>query len=99
MIFASGTMKVKADAVDAAKEAMQTLMAAAASQPGYQAYVFSQSLQDPSLFHYFEKWDSMEEMMANMSTEHGATFMKSMGPIMEKAEALKYEGASQSNLM
>ena len=99
MIIASGIMKVNPEKVDEARDAMKTLMSAVKKQPGYEAYVFAQSLEDPSLFHYFEKWDSAENMNANMASDHGAAFMSVMGGIVEKAEAKKYEGATEADFM
>lgn len=58
MIIVAGTFKFKADKLDEVKANLIKTQTISTSEEGCRIYRFSQSLEDETLFHLYEEWDS-----------------------------------------
>ncbi|MEZ0053715.1 quinol monooxygenase YgiN [Mycobacterium sp. MAA66] len=79
-------VKVAPETAERAAEAMRKLVAPTLAEPGCLTYEFYRDLDEPSLFHCFEHWESREAMDLHGSTPHVATFLSELGPLIEKWE-------------
>ena len=77
-------VKVAADASERAAVAMRDLVGPTLAEPGCITYEFYRDLDDPTLFHCFEHWDSREALDVHGTTPHVATFLAELGPLIEK---------------
>ncbi len=71
------TIKVKADKVEEARSFLRELSEEVRkNEPGTQAYVFHQSVDDPTVFVAYEKYANAEAVKAHRANlaNHGARF-------------------------
>ncbi|OKH84231.1 antibiotic biosynthesis monooxygenase [Mycobacterium sp. ST-F2] len=79
-------VKVSPDAAEQAAAAMRELVTPTLAEPGCITYEFYRDLDEPSLFHCFEHWDSKEALDLHGTTPHVAKFLTELGPLIEKWE-------------
>jgi quinol monooxygenase YgiN len=100
MIVIAGTAKCQVDKRDAAVAAARAMTAASLAESGCLAYGFSSDLDDPSVFHVFEKWESAEALDAHFATPHMADFMTALGAVLDGSPDLRrFEVTSEAPLL
>jgi quinol monooxygenase YgiN len=82
MKIIGGTLNVQAAAIDKVKEAAIVMQQATRAEAGCQTYVFTQDLEDPTVFRFFEVWSDDADLPAHNSSAHmkafGATLATSL---------------------
>jgi quinol monooxygenase YgiN len=92
MLIIAGTFRIPTDTRDAILKAACEMQAETQKEPGCHAYRFTKDLEDSSLMHLFERWESEEHLRAHFATPHMALFQKALGGLRpEIVEIQKYE--------
>jgi quinol monooxygenase YgiN len=78
MKIIGGTLNVQAVAIDKVKEAAITMQQTTRTEAGCLTYVFTQDLEDPTVFRFFEIWDDDADLAAHNSSAH----MKAFGRVL-----------------
>ena len=89
MIVVSGTIPVKAETREEARQLAIEIATATQAEAGCLFYNFYADLADPNLFRVFEEWESEEALGKHFQTDHMAKFIKEIprlvsGPIDAK---------------
>jgi quinol monooxygenase YgiN len=79
MIVIAGHLKVKAESIDEVKAGALALVAATLKEDGCISYGFTQGIEDPTMFHFFEEWESDEALGGHFKQPHMAAFNKVVG--------------------
>jgi quinol monooxygenase YgiN len=74
MILISGTVRLPAENIAAAKPAMRAVIEATRAEAGCIEYAYSEDVLDPGLIHINERWESRAHLDAHMKTAHFATW-------------------------
>jgi quinol monooxygenase YgiN len=74
MIVIAGSLKIKSESVADMQAAAQTLVLATRAEAGCISYVFSQDVEDPTVFRFFEEWESDEALGSHFTQPHMAAF-------------------------
>ncbi len=70
MILITGTVRVAEGAIDRARPAMATMVAASRAEDGCLAYAYAQDVLDPGLIHVVERWRDRAALDAHFRTAH-----------------------------
>lgn len=70
MIIVAGTVRLAPGAFDKARPHMDRMVAATRAEDGCRAYSYAIDVQDPTLVHVFEVWDSQAQLDAHFQTDH-----------------------------
>ncbi len=89
MIVISGTIPIKAESREEARQLALEMAKATQAEAGCLFYNFYADLADPNLFRIFEEWESEEALAKHFQTDHMAKFIKEIprlvaGPIDAK---------------
>jgi quinol monooxygenase YgiN len=74
MLIIAGTITIDPARREQAIAAASELTGATRREPGCLAYTFSSDLQDASVMHLFERWESQAALDAHFQTEHMRRF-------------------------
>ncbi len=92
MIVIAGHIQIDIAQRDNATAAALKVMEATRQEEGCISYTFSADLDDESVFHIFEEWESQEALGAHFATPHMAEFQKKMGGFgVKDAKIRRYE--------
>ncbi len=95
MIIIAGTLAVDPEKADAAAEVLEKEMDASQTDAGVQKYIVSRDFKDPSVFHFFEIYDSMDALVAHVGADHSQEFMAAIPSLNPRDISLiKYEVSS-----
>lgn len=92
MIVVSGTFRLGAGSVEAAKSAATEMAVATRGEAGCITYAFFQSIEEPTTFRVFEEWESDAHLKAHFEVEHMKTFRAALGKLeVLERDVKKYE--------
>jgi len=92
MLIIAGTFRIAKETRDATFAAARAMMADTLKEAGCHAYSFTADLDDPTLMHLFERWESEDHLKAHFSTPHMAKFQAALGQLRPQVlEIQKYE--------
>lgn len=97
MIVVAGTMLIDGGHHDAMVAAAQTVSAATRNEHGCLSYEFFADLADPSRFHVFEEWETLDALHAHLETDHIKAFgaaLRACG--ISKSEVHRYDATNKS---
>jgi quinol monooxygenase YgiN len=96
VLIIAGTIRIDAAQRDATLAAAREMMTATRKEKGCHAYSFTADLDDPTLVHLFERWESDADLKAHFATPHMARFQAAIQklPAPPKLEIAKYEISS-----
>ncbi len=99
MIVIAGTIPIKPDAWEEAKQLAGRLEEATRKEPGCLMYTFHIDRTKPSTFFIFEEWESDAALAQHFKTEHMKEFMQLAPKLLAGAvNAKKYEVTSAAPL-
>lgn len=91
MIVVSGEIELAPESVERAKAAALPLMEATRKEAGCKTYVFTQSLEEPTVFRVFEEWDSDAALAAHFETAHMKAFRETLAGLeLRRRDIRKY---------
>ncbi len=92
MIVINGRLPIRPETRDRAIAAIATLTTATRAETGCAEYTFSADLADPSVFYFFERWESEEALKAHGKAAHMAEFMAVAADLVAgAASATRYD--------
>ena len=74
MILITGTFRIGAGALEAARPAMDAMITASQAEAGCLAYAYAPDLNDETLVHVFERWDNREAFDRHVASDHLAVW-------------------------
>ena len=74
MLVIGGRIQIDAASRDAAIAAATEVMRETRKEKGCISYTYSTDLEDDSVFHIFEEWESQDALDAHFKAPHMATF-------------------------
>ncbi|MEP3050011.1 MAG: putative quinol monooxygenase [Erythrobacter sp.] len=87
-------------AVDGARSAIDTMVAASRAEAGCIDYSFTTDILDPGTMHIVEKWQDEAALVAHFQTPHMAEFQAAIAALdVTVTEAMKYESSDGQPLM
>lgn len=99
MIIVAVEVKVDSGAADKVKEAIAKMETATRAEEGCETYAFSVDISDDTTIRVIERWRSLDDIKAHMTSPHMAEFNKAMGAIRPKGLDIKaYEIAKEVQL-
>ena len=98
MIVTSGYLRVPADQLATIKDELIAAVHAARAQPGNISYSYSIDLEDPSILHANEVWESMEAIGAHTSKPHFARLIETFSKVEVLEQAVKLHQADEGTL-
>jgi quinol monooxygenase YgiN len=81
MILILGTVRLAPARLDAARGAMERMVAASRAEPGCIAYNYAQDVLEPEIVHVIEKWSDREAVSFHFATPHMAEWRGVMGEL------------------
>ena len=81
MIGIIGEIRVRPEAVAAARTAMQAMIEASRAEEGCILYAFAEDVLEPGVIRISEKWESWEALKAHGATDHMATWRAALADI------------------
>ncbi|WP_417513035.1 putative quinol monooxygenase [Minwuia sp.] len=81
MIVVSGTFRLGASSVEAAKAAAIEMARETRKEDGCITYAFFQSIEEPTTFRVFEEWESDVHLKAHFEVAHMKTFRARLGEL------------------
>jgi len=81
MIVVSGTFRLGASSVDAAKAATTEMAVATRSEDGCISYTFFQSIEEPTTFRVFEEWETDAALKVHFDAPHMKVFRQKLGDL------------------
>ena len=95
MLIIAGTFRIDPKTRDATFAAAREMMRETLKEKGCHAYRFTADLDDPTVMHLFERWESDEALRAHFVTPHMARFQAALAKLAPKVlEIQKYEISS-----
>ena len=92
MLIIAGTFRISAESRDASWKAAREMVAETVKEPGCHAYRFTQDIDDPTLMHLFERWESEDHLRSHFGTPHMARFQAALATVKPQlVEIQKYE--------
>jgi quinol monooxygenase YgiN len=92
MLIIAGTFRIAKESRDATLAAARDMMADTLKESGCHAYRFTADLEDPTLMHLFERWESEDALRAHFATPHMARFQAALGSLRPQiVEITKFE--------
>ena len=99
MIVIAGTIPIKAEYREEAKQLARKLEEATRKEAGCLVYTFYADRDDPSTFFIFEEWESDEALQRHFQTDHMKAFLQEAPKILAgQVAAKKYTVSSVSPL-
>jgi len=99
MIVIAGTIPIKPERREEAKQLALQMAAATHTEAGCLTYQFYADLVDPNTFFIFEEWESEEALQRHFQTEHMKTFQQQAPKLLAgKVNAKKYTIESAASL-
>ncbi len=99
MVIVAGTVEIKPELVEEAKQLTNKVSAATQAEEGCITYQFYSDLSNPSTFLVFEVWESEAALAAHFKTEHMAEFQPQLPKYLAgKPNIKKYMVSSMSDL-
>lgn len=89
MIVVAGDIVVEPDSIPAAAGAAREMAEATRAEPGCISYRFYQSIEDDTVFHVFEEWESEEALSAHFETPHMAQFRARLSDLSIRSRDVK----------
>ena len=83
MIIIAGHVRIQPEYRDAVIAAMKDMMAETAKEDGCVSYDFSSDLNDDTIFHLFEEWESPEHLEAHFVAPHMVTYQQKLADFGE----------------
>jgi quinol monooxygenase YgiN len=100
MLIVLAKASVGEGAIDAARDAIQTMVEASNAEEGCVSYAFTQDILDPGIMYIVEKWIDEAALVAHFQTPHMAAFQAALGSLdVNVTEALKYEASDGQSLV
>ena len=81
MIIVLVRVKIRADAIDSMREAIETMERTSRDEAGCQDYSFAIEITDSAMLRVTERWDDMAALEYHFSTPHMATFNAAIGGV------------------
>ena len=78
-----GSIPIKSGQLDRALAMAQDLVMAARSEEGCIAYEFYRGVSDPDTLVVLQEWESMDALMAHLSTPHVEAFLRRVPEISD----------------
>ena len=69
-ILITGTIRLPAASLEAARPVMAAMVAAGRAEPGCLAYSYAQDVIDPGLIHVIERWTDDAALAAHFASPH-----------------------------
>ncbi|MCL4672415.1 MAG: antibiotic biosynthesis monooxygenase [Sphingomonadaceae bacterium] len=92
MLIVLAKATVPEGALDAARDAIATMVAASRAEEGCIDYTFTTDVLDPTSLHIVEKWRDKDALAFHFTTPHMAAFQAAIaGTGVQVTEALKFE--------
>lgn len=79
MILVMGRARVRADAMDAVRDAMKAMMRATLKEEGCVTYNLCEDLFEPGLIRISEEWETMPALEAHFETAHMKVWRDALG--------------------
>ena len=99
MLIVLAKATVPAGALDAAREAIATMVAASRNEEGCIDYTFTTDVLDPTSLHIVEKWRDDDALKFHFTTPHMAAFQAAIaGTGVQVTEALKFQADDGASL-
>lgn len=99
MITVIGKIRLPAEQMDEAREALIKVVAATRSEEGCIEYNFAEDVTDPGLIRISEVWDSKDRLEPHFKTAHMAEFMgKAAAFSISDREVTMYEVSGSTPL-
>ncbi len=99
MIVIAGSIPIKPEHRDEARQLALDMAKATQAEAGCLAYQFYADLSDPNTFFIFEEWESEEALNRHFQTEHMKNFQQQAPKILAgKVNAKKYTIESETPL-
>ena len=70
MIVVTGEFRIPPPAIDAAREAMERVIAASRVEPGCQGYIYAEDVLEPGLFRVIEYWTDRAALDRHFTQPH-----------------------------
>ncbi|MEL6878719.1 MAG: putative quinol monooxygenase [Pseudomonadota bacterium] len=100
MLIVLAKAKVGDGAIDAARDAIATMVDASNAEEGCHSYAFAQDICDPGVMHIVEKWQDDAALVEHFQAPHMATFQQALADLdVTVTEVLKYQSDDGSPLM
>ncbi|GAB5468786.1 MAG: hypothetical protein Kilf2KO_18160 [Rhodospirillales bacterium] len=74
MLVITGTIRIRPDALEAARPIMRAVLEASRAEKGCLLYAYALDVLDPGLIRISEQWESMEDLKAHAASAHIATW-------------------------
>lgn len=81
MLIIAGSFRIDPKTRDPLLAAAREMMAETLKEKGCHAYRFTPDLDDPTVVHLFERWESESDLHAHFVAPHMAKFQKVMGEL------------------
>ena len=99
MLIIGGTIRLDPAKHEEAIAAASEMMDATRKEPGCVSYTMSADVQDPSVFHVFEEWESQGALDQHFQAPHMAKFQAAAAGLgIRGMDIQKYEIASKGPL-
>ncbi|MBI3303136.1 MAG: antibiotic biosynthesis monooxygenase [Deltaproteobacteria bacterium] len=99
MIVIAGTIPIKPEHREEAKQLVLQMAAATCAEAGCLTYHFYTDLADPNTFFIFEEWESEDALARHFQTDHMKQFQQQAPKLLAgKVNAKKYTIESASPL-
>jgi quinol monooxygenase YgiN len=77
-------MRAKPGKESELREALEALIKPTTEERGYVSYDLHQGVEDPSVFFFYENWESAEDLDAHLDTPHLRRFSAIMGDLLDE---------------
>jgi quinol monooxygenase YgiN len=74
MLLITGTIRLPADRIAAARPAMRAMVTASRAEDGCIAYAYAEDVLEPGLIHVIERWRDRAALDRHFATEHIAAW-------------------------
>ncbi|MEM6622594.1 MAG: antibiotic biosynthesis monooxygenase [Pseudomonadota bacterium] len=99
MIIVAGHFKFTPGHDDAIRAAMIDMMNESAKEDGCHHYRFYRDVEDPSVYHVYEEWESDAHLAAHAASAHMKVFRGKLGEIgVEMRDVSKREGGEATKI-
>ena len=100
MLIVLGTARLGEGALDAGREALETMIAASLQEEGCIEYAYSVDFSDPNLLRITEKWIDDAALALHFQTPHMAAFQKALAGLdVTITQVAKFQADEGSPLM
>ena len=89
MIRTAAKQTIRADACEKFEELARELVEASRADEGNHGYTITRSTEDPHVYCFFERWESVELMMKHLQSEHFQRIGPQLDALMEGTGGLE----------